>query len=53
MVNLDLINKIINCFVCRKCHLSLMICSWSVKGRTNSSVVRMYSGNGETEEGKL
>nr|AZQ19259.1 photosynthetic electron transport in photosystem I [Populus tomentosa] len=35
----------------QKCHLSLMIWLWSVKERTNTSVVPMFFGNGE--EGEL
>ncbi|XP_011022937.1 PREDICTED: photosystem I reaction center subunit N, chloroplastic-like isoform X2 [Populus euphratica] len=35
----------------QKCHLSLMIWLWSAKERTSTSVVPMFSGNGE--EGEL
>ncbi|XP_030948566.1 photosystem I reaction center subunit N, chloroplastic isoform X2 [Quercus lobata] len=31
----------------QKCHFSLKIWSWNVKERTNTSVVPMFSGNGE------
>lgn len=34
-------------FFCRKCHSSRMIWNWSAKGKINTSVVPMFSGNGE------
>ncbi|KDO50312.1 hypothetical protein CISIN_1g029577mg [Citrus sinensis] len=32
---------------CKKCHSSRMIWNWSAKGKINTSVVPMFSGNGE------